>query len=103
MTVEQMIYDLVAILTPIVLYILAGFFAANQTWCWRKIVVAGITGLALGIYALANGTEVSDPWIQIAFASPAAIGGMYLVDRFVKGIAKRYGIEWLYADNPVEE
>jgi len=28
---------------------------------------------------------------------------MYLVDRLVKGVAKRYGIAWLYADNPIEE
>lgn len=86
------------IATPIVVYILTGYYAANMKWCNRKVVVSIIVGLVLGAYAMFAGELVSDTWIQVAFNSAPVIAGMYIVDRLIKGIAKRYGIEWLYTD-----
>lgn len=92
-----------AVLLPIALYILAGYYAANAQWCSRKILVAVVTGLAIGIYGLTQGIDVNESWIAIAFASAPALGAMYLIDRFVKGFAKRIGIDWLYSDEPLGE
>jgi len=86
------------ILTPIAVYILTGYYAANEKWCDRKFIVSALVGLALGAYAFLSGEIVSDTWIQVAFNSAPVIAGMYIIDRFIKGIAKRYGIEWLYTD-----
>ena len=89
---------IVSILLPIFAYILAGYYASNEKWCDRKIIVAVITGLVIGGYALVSGIDVSDSWVQVAFSSAPVLGGINLVDRLVKGFAKRYGIDWLYAD-----
>lgn len=92
-----------AILLPIALYILAGYYASNAQWCTRKILVAVVTGLAIGLYGLIQGIDVNESWITLAFASAPALGAMYLIDRVVKGIAKRAGIDWLYTDDPIGE
>ena len=93
----------IAVILPIFLYVLAGYYAANAQWCSRKIIVAVLTGLAIGVYGIIQGIDVNESWITIAFASAPALGGMYLVDRIVKGFAKRAGIEWLYSDEPIGE
>jgi len=93
-----------SIVTPIVVYILTGYYAANSKWCDRKVIVSAIVGLILGCYALLSGELVSDTWLQVAFNSAPVIAGMYIIDRVIKGVAKRYGIEWLYTDEcPIEE
>jgi len=93
-----------SILTPIVVYILTGYYAANESWCDRKVVVSVIVGGVLGGYALLSGEIVSDTWLQVAFNSAPVIAGMYIIDRIIKGVAKRYGIEWLYTDEcPIKE
>lgn len=92
-----------AVILPILLYILAGYYASNAQWCTRKILVALVTGLAIGIYGLTQGIDVNESWVTIAFASAPALGAMYLVDRVVKGFAKRAGIDWLYSDEPIGE
>lgn len=86
------------VITPILVYILTGYYAANQKWCDRKVVVSIIVGLFLGGYAFLFGNVVSDTWVQVAFNSAPVIAGMYIIDRIIKGMAKRYGIEWLYTD-----
>ena len=95
---QDLLYGFAAIFTPIILYILAGFYAANAQWCWRKIFVALAVGIVIGIYGLFSGIEITDSWVSVAFNSAPALGAMYLADRVVKGTAKRYGIAWLYAD-----
>lgn len=97
---NEIIYTTGSILTPILLYILAGYFASNSKWCTRKVIVSAVVGLCIGAYALYQGAEVSTDWIQIAFNSAPALGAMYLIDRIIKGIAKRYGVDWLYTDEP---
>lgn len=87
---------------PIFLYILAGYYASNAKWCSRKIIVAVITGGVIGMYGILQGIDVNNSWITLAFASAPALGAMYLIDRLVKGFAKRAGIEWLYSDEPIE-
>jgi hypothetical protein len=86
------------VITPIIVYILTGYYASNQKWCDRKVVVSIILGLVLGGYAIFAGELVSDSWVQVAFNSAPVIAGMYLIDRIIKGIAKRYEIGWLYVD-----
>ena len=98
----ELIYSIGSILIPIALYVLAGYYASNAKWCGRKIIVASIVGLFAGVYAISNGAQVTDDWLQIAFNSGPAMGAMYLADRMIKGLAKRAGIEWLYSDEPIE-
>jgi len=99
---EEIIKEIGAIVVPIVLYVLAGYYASNAQWCSRKIIIAVIVGLGAGLYALAQGTIVTTSWLDLAFNSGPALGAMYLADRVVKGIAKRFSIEWLYSDAPIE-
>jgi hypothetical protein len=92
------------VITPIAVFILSGYYASNQKWCDRKVIVSIAVGLILGAYAIYAGQLVSNDWIQVAFNSAPVLGLMYVIDRIIKGAAKRYGIEWLYTDEcPIEE
>lgn len=92
------------VFTPILLYILSGYYAANAKWCTRKVVVSVVVGIAIGAYAIFAGELISDSWLQVAYNSAPVLGAMYIIDRLIKGFAKRYGIDWLYTDEcPIEE
>lgn len=100
----DLLLTLGTVLTPIILYILSGYYAANASWCSRKVIVSAIVGLIIGGYAIVSGINVSSDWAQVAFNSAPVLGVMYLIDRIIKGMAKRYGVEWLYTDaGPIEE
>lgn len=95
---------LLALLGPVILYIFAGYYAANSSWCYRKMIISLITGLIISVYAMSIGLEqITETWLNAAFNSGSVIGFMYIADRVIKGVAKRKGIEWLYTDNKIEE
>lgn len=92
---------IIGVLIPIFGYILAGYYASNAQWCSRKITVAVIVGLCIGAYGIYRGIAVDNTWVDVAFNSAEVMGAIYLVDRVVKGFAKRAGINWLYTDDPI--
>jgi len=98
----EIIYVAGQVIVPIILFILSGYYASNAAWCSRKVFVSVFVGLCIGAYAIYAGDVVTDSWISVAFASAPAMGAMYIIDRVIKGAAKRYGIDWLYTDEPCE-
>lgn len=101
--IVEFVKIIISVLIPIFGYILAGYYASNAKWCGRKVSVAVIVGLGIGAYGIYQGITVDNNWVDVAFNSAEVMGAIYLVDRIVKGYAKRHGIEWLYTDDPIEE